>query len=205
MSQREIQEERWLKCLYPSCKTFLKYHDGKPLSGRKIPFDTSNCTGCRWCDWNYEFNNRLALEKKNQHLKSNPESEYAFTLTQPPGHNDKSGRTIEECAEHVLTKGMTSKCERPKYWAYVKEFTDAGTPHIHGVYATNSGNRICDKYFKRAWELWDPKVPMGAGHKGGYHRLARHAESYNDYMTKEGVVVKSPIIDSVTAGASVSE
>ena len=39
---------------------------------------------------------------------------------------------------------------------------------------------------------------MGHGHKGGYHAKARHTESYEAYMEKEGVKipVQSPEIKS---------
>lgn len=118
-------------------------------------------------------------------------TEYAFTLTMPPDYSPK--KPIEEAARLILEHGLVSKTkEKAVEWAFVKEHTEAGTPHIHGVYRTPSGRRIESKYFNRYWPLWDEKVPLGAGHKGGYHAKARHTQSYKAYMEKEGVVVANP-------------
>jgi hypothetical protein len=117
---------------------------------------------------------------------------YAFTLTSPPGY--KHTKTIEEVAELICTKGLTNKpYEKPTQWAFVLEHTEAGTPHIHAMYKTPSGRRIADKYFQRYWPLWDVKVKLGSGHKGGYHQKARHNESYEAYMQKEGCVHSSEL------------
>lgn len=122
--------------------------------------------------------------------KANPDTEYAFTLTMPPTYTPK--KPIDEAARLILTNGLTSKpYEKISEWAYVLEHTEQGTPHIHGVYKTPSGRRIEQKYFKRYWDLWDEKVVLGSGHKGGYHQKVRHGESLHAYMEKEGVVCKS--------------
>ena len=121
---------------------------------------------------------------------ADPDTQYAFTLTMPPTYESK--KPIEECARLLLEHGLTNKpYEKPVEWAFVKEHTEAGTPHIHGVYKTASGRRIAAKYFQRYWPLWDEKVKLGQGHKGGYHQKARHHESYEAYLQKEGVVLKS--------------
>lgn len=123
--------------------------------------------------------------------KADVNTEYAFTLTMPPDYMPK--KPIEEAAKLILEHGLVSKTkEKPCEWAFVKEHTEAGTPHIHGVYRTPSGRRIECKYFARYWPLWDEKIKLGHGHKGGYHAVARHSESYKAYMEKEGVVVKNP-------------
>lgn len=132
-----------------------------------------------------------AVNGKTDLRKVDPETEYAFTLTMPPDYTPK--KPIEEVARLILTNGLTSKpYERPIKWAYVKEHTEAGTPHIHGVYKTSSGRRIEQKYFKRYWDLWDEKIKLGHGHKGGYHQKARNNECYAAYMEKEGEVFHSP-------------
>lgn len=116
---------------------------------------------------------------------------YAFTLTMPPDYVLK--KPLPEVARMVMEYGLTNKpYEKADRYAYVLEHTDAGTPHIHGVYKTKSGRRISSKYFKRYHDLWDEKIKFGNGHKGGYHQKARHNESYEGYMEKEGVVIKSP-------------
>ena len=122
--------------------------------------------------------------------KADSTTAYTFTLTMPPDYSPK--KTIEECAKLICENGMTSKpYERPIKWAYVLEHTDAGTPHIHGMYKMASGRRIEQKYFKRYWPLWDEKTKLGFGHKGGYHQKARHEESYDAYIQKEGVVYRN--------------
>jgi len=127
--------------------------------------------------------------------KADPGTEFAFTLTMPPSYTPK--KPIEEVAKLIMDKGITNKpYEKAEKWAIVLEHTEAGTPHIHGVYKTPSGRRIAAKYFQRYWPLWDEKKKLGSGHQGGYHQKARHTESYEAYMEKEGVVhrnlVRSP-------------
>lgn len=123
--------------------------------------------------------------------KASPGTEYAFTLTMPPDY--KPNKDILESAKLIVKNGLTADkpYEKASQWAIVLEHTDKGTPHVHGVYKTESGRRISSKYFKRYWDLWDEKVKLGAGHKGGYHAKARHSESYAAYLEKEGVVINS--------------
>ena len=119
--------------------------------------------------------------------KADASTAYAFTLTMPPDYEPK--KPIEEVARLICEHGMTSKpYAKAIQWAYVVEHTEAGTPHVHGMYKTESGRRIEQKYFKRYWPLWDEKIKLGHGHKGGYHQKARHTESYDAYIQKEGVV-----------------
>lgn len=123
--------------------------------------------------------------------KADESTAYAFTLTMPPDYSP--AKPIEEVARLICENGMTSKpYERPIKWAYVLEHTAAGTPHIHGMYKMASGRRIEKKYFKRYWTLWDEGGPkLGMGFKGGYHQKARHEESYDAYIQKEGVVSRN--------------
>lgn len=128
---------------------------------------------------------------KRRYNQAESGTEYAFTLTMPPTYQPK--KPIEECARLIMEHGLTNKpYEKTVTWAYVLEHTDAGTPHIHGVYTTPSGRRIATKYFQRYWPLWDEKKKMGHGHQGGYHQKARSSESYAAYLEKEGVVQKNP-------------
>lgn len=128
---------------------------------------------------------------KRRYNQAESGTEYAFTLTMPPTYQPK--KSIEECARLIMEHGLTNKpYEKTVTWAYVLEHTDAGTPHIHGVYTTPSGRRIATKYFQRYWPLWDEKKKMGHGHQGGYHQKARSSESYAAYLEKEGVVQKNP-------------
>lgn len=123
--------------------------------------------------------------------KATPGTEFAFTLTMPPDY--KPAKPIEEAARLIMLNGWSADepYEKASQWAYVLEHTQQGTPHVHGVYKTETGRRISSKYFKRYWPLWDEKTKLGHGHKGGYHAKARHSESYAAYLEKEGVVKKS--------------
>lgn len=124
-------------------------------------------------------------------------TQYAFTLTMPPDY--QPSKPLPEVAKKILEFGLTNKpYEKASKWAFVLEHTDKGTPHIHGMYETPSGRRISSKYFNRYWPIWDEKVHLGRGIKGGYHEKARHNESYVAYMEKEGVVVKSAPADSIS-------
>lgn len=138
------------------------------------------------------------MERMILYVPSTPKSaqsadektQFAFTLTMPPDYVLK--KPLTEVARMIMEYGLTNKpYEKATQYAYVLEHTDAGTPHIHGVYKTASGRRLSSKYFKRYHDLWDEKVKLGSGHKGGYHQKARHTESYEGYLEKEGVVLKS--------------
>lgn len=142
---------------------------------------------CKFCETTKQF---LTYKPPAHPLAAEPDTAYAFTLTMPPDYETK--KPIDEIARLIMQHGLTNKpYEKPHKWAYVMEHTEKGTPHIHGVYQTPSGRRISSKYFKRYWSLWDEKKPMGHGHQGGYHNKARHLESYEAYMQKEGVVHNS--------------
>ena len=140
---------------------------------------------CEYCD-------KLFASKpppKINNRKAEEGTEYAFTLTMPPDY--QPAKPLLEVAKKILEYGSTNKpYEKASHYAYVLEHTEAGTPHIHGVYRTPSGRRIAAKYFQRYWPLWDEKINLGHGHKGGYHQKARHYESYLNYMDKEGSIIK---------------
>lgn len=160
---------------YPDCENCYLYFN-------HVLNDYYNC----YCDIHQE-----QIIPTPDRRKANPDQEYAFTLTMPPDYQPK--KPIEEAARLILTNGLTNNpYEKPVEWAFVMEHTEQGTPHIHGVYKTPSGRRIAAKYFKRYWDLWDEKIILGHGHKGGYHSPARHTQSYKAYMEKEGVVLKNP-------------
>jgi len=126
-------------------------------------------------------------------------TEYAFTLTMPPDY--QPAIPLQEAAKKIMEYGLTNKpYEKAIKYAYVLEHTEAGTPHVHGVYKTQSGRRISSKYFKRYHGLWleNEKAPgykkLGNGFIGGYHQKARHSESYAAYLEKEGVVQKGEVL-----------
>lgn len=110
------------------------------------------------------------------------ELEYAFTLT-----TNLDSTTREEllfAVEKLFRNGRTYKNEPIKRGAYCVEYTDAGRPHIHGVYTTGSERRITAKSFNRAWKLWDEKKKQGNGHQGGYHSLCTNSQKYSEYIAK---------------------
>lgn len=131
--------------------------------------------GLEFYDWLKKIRTKHPLENK--------ELEYAFTLTAPPNMGLSADKFISAC-EQLCRTGMTSKYERIVRCAYVIEYHESGAPHLHGVYTTGTPRRILTTYFKRVWKLWDPKTIMGSGHKGGYHSLCRHGQSYADYIAK---------------------
>lgn len=109
---------------------------------------------------------------------------FAFTLTKSPA----DGLTEDDMIKAVKKLMKQKSCPVKKY-AWYLEYGDEATkqhPHIHGMYETDSGGRIESKHFKRAWSIWDPKQPMGKGHRGGYHRPVRIEEAYKDYIKDYG-------------------
>lgn len=168
---------------------------------------------CEECYLSYDFVVREYLnyycdthkpQPKKDSRKADPGTEYAFTLTMPPSYKPK--KPIEEAAKLLMENGLTNKpYEKADKWAIVLEHTESGTPHVHGVYRTPSGRRIATKYFKRYWDLWDEKTKLGSGHKGGYHAKARHNESYEAYMEKEGVVCRNKLTPPGSRSPELSE
>lgn len=140
------------------------------------PDDTPTTFMCEPCD-------RIVASGKPPTLK-----EYAFTLTCAPT-DQKTLQDMIDAAEYLSKYGLTNAPEeRPCKFAYVVEHPETNF-HIHGVYSTASGRRIAAKYFKRAWSLWDERVKLGHGHRGGYHKLCMDPHQYQGYLEKEGVVV----------------
>jgi len=122
--------------------------------------------------------------------KADSSTSYAATLTMPPDYAPK--RPLIEAAKMIMEHGLTNKpYEKATKWIVVLEHADTNA-HVHLWYKTNSGRRIASKYFQRYWPLWDEKVKLGSGHKGGYHQKARHTESYESYLLKEGEIICSP-------------
>ena len=132
---------------------------------------------------------QIPIYKRNTSHKGNgtPSGSFAFTLTKSP----KDPQSVGDMLAAVRKIMAQKSCAVIKYaWYYEDkgrdENGDAIHPHIHGMYETVTGGRIESKHFKRAWPLWDPNVPMGAGFKGGYHRPVRSDEKYDDYIKKDG-------------------
>ena len=112
---------------------------------------------------------------------------FAFTLTKSP----KDPLSIGDMLAAVRKLMGQRSCPLKRYaWYYEDkgrdEFGEPLHPHIHGIYETESGGRIEAKHFKRAWDIWNEKLPMGAGFRGGYHKPVYHEEEYKEYIKKDG-------------------
>ena len=105
------------------------------------------------------------------------------TLTMSPadGYN-------EEDMINAMRKIFAQQTVPLKKWAYYREYTKNGTPHIHFFYETETGGRIHKKIFQRYWKLWDePRNQTGrGGFPGGYHTSAKSETAYLEYMSKDG-------------------
>ena len=109
---------------------------------------------------------------------------FAFTLTKSP--NDD---LTEEDMIKAAMKVMGQKSNPVKRFVWYLEYADEEIrkhPHIHGMYETNDGGRVEAKHWKRAWPVWNEKLRLGAGFRGGYHRPVRAEESYLQYVAKCG-------------------
>lgn len=117
---------------------------------------------------------------------------FAFTITKSP----KDAYTVGDMLAAVR-KVMRQKTNPVIKYAWYYEdkgrddFGDPLHPHIHGMYETADGSRIPTRQWQRAWEIWDPKVQMGAGFRGGYHRPVRFDEAYSNYIKKDGRMSES--------------
>lgn len=108
---------------------------------------------------------------------------FAFTLTKSPD-DDLTEEDMIKAVEKVLNQ---RSCPVKKY-AWYLEYGDPELklhPHIHGMYETESSGRIEAKHWKRAWHVWDEKIKLGHGFRGGYHRPVRQDEKYIQYISKQ--------------------
>jgi len=123
---------------------------------------------------------------------------FAFTLNK----SDKDPFTVGDMLIAVR-KVMAQKSQPVKQYAWYYEDKgrdangDAINPHIHGMYETLDGKKIESKHFKRAWDIWNPKVPLGSGFRGGYHRPVKHDEAYSQYIKKDGGMSECLISDEI--------
>lgn len=109
-----------------------------------------------------------------------PLGTWAGTLTMSP--NDA---TNEEEMVSAVKKLFRQKTVPVQKYAWYLEYTANGLPHIHFIYRTASGGRIHQKVFKRVWKIWDESQNVGAGHRGGYHRLCHSEDEYMKYISKD--------------------
>ena len=140
-----------------------------------------------------QYRNAVRLHMREDHQGSNkkshegngkPKGAFAFTLTKSPTDD-----LTEEDMIGAVRKLMGYTSYNVVKYAWYLEYTDVETkkhPHIHGMYELDTQGRIENKFFKRAWNIWDPKTRMGAGFRGGYHRPVKSEEGYKDYISEDG-------------------
>lgn len=140
--------------------------------------------------WSAHMKSQKCLKfGKSRSHKGNgvPQGAFAFTLTKAPTDPLSVGDMVI-----AVRKVMSQKsCPVKRFaWYYEDKGVDANGnavhPHIHGMYETESSGRIEAKHFKRAWPIWDEKMPVGKGFRGGYHRPVRSEEGYSEYIKKDG-------------------
>lgn len=112
---------------------------------------------------------------------------FAFTLTKSPKDPQSIGDMLA-AVKKIMRQGTKPVVKYAWYYEDkgVDEMGSPLHPHIHGMYETVDGGMIPTRQWQRAWPLWDPKTPMGAGFKGGYHRPVRSDEGYSNYIKKDG-------------------
>jgi len=119
---------------------------------------------------------------KPKHHKGNgrPKGTWAGTLTMSPSdpYNE------EDMVQAIRKLFKQETCPVEKYAWYV-ERTENDLPHIHFIYRTPDGGRIHAKVFKRVWKIWNEDIKLGAGHKGGYHRMVSDEDAYLKYIAKD--------------------
>lgn len=135
---------------------------------------------------------RKIHERKTREGNGAPRGAFAFTITK----SDKDPLSVGDMLVAVRKLMSQKSCPVSKYaWYYEEKGRDDNNdpihPHIHGMYETETGGRIEAKHFKRAWQVWDEKKPMGAGFRGGYHRPVKHDERYEEYIKKDNGMSES--------------
>ena len=165
---------------------------------KTLTLDGKWCTQCcAECEFNAISTETYAqyLAKQHKHVRfahihgnkqthegnGKPKGAFAFTLTKSP--NDD---LTEEDMIAAVRKLMAYKSYEIKRYAWYLEHIDGKDhPHIHGMYELSTQGQIENKFFKRAWPIWDPKIRFGQGFRGGYHRPVRDGEQYDEYIAKQ--------------------
>ena len=128
------------------------------------------------------------LQNKDKHIayEENPTPEaywYVFTLT--TNNDEHTKDNLLGAASKLFENGVTHLNEPIIKGAYCLEYTEAGRPHIHGIYTTGTPRRLTNRSFQRAWKLWAPaKNQTAGGFKGGYHERSTNPQKYKDYINK---------------------
>lgn len=159
-------------------------------------------SGCDTCDEYLSKLTPLSMQLWHNHFPIHyrktkvgngaPTGAFAFTITKSP----KDPYTVGDMLAAVRKVMHQKSCPVIKYaWYYEEKGRDENGdpihPHIHGMYQTATSGVIEKKHWKRAWPIWDPSKPCGAGFRGGYHRPVRSDECYRNYISKDGGMSES--------------
>jgi len=127
--------------------------------------------------------------KERHEGNGRPNGAFAFTLTFSPD----DGKTEADLVDAVRKVMKQRSCPVKRYAWYLEygNLAEKRHPHIHGLYETETGGVIEKKYWKRAWDIWDPSQPLGKGFRGGYHRPVRDDEDYTNYIKKQKILGES--------------
>lgn len=117
---------------------------------------------------------------------------FAGTLTK----SDKDDETEQDMIR-AMQKIFSQQTNPVDKYVWYLEYTDAKQPHIHFLYLTKSGGRITQKIFKRYWKQWDESVPLGKGHRGGYHKPVESLVAYKEYVEKDSGTHESSRMEDV--------
>lgn len=165
------------KPIQMNCEKCRNYHTSGNMGGVTLPGKCLSFEAAEFARW-------VEHAKTHRERKGNgkPQGAFAFTLTMSPADNLTAADLVLAVRKIMSQKSMPVK----RYaWAY-EDKGDGKHPHIHGMYETETGQRIHTKFWKRAWKIWDETKPMGQGHRGGYHRPVLDEDSYKDYIGKDG-------------------
>lgn len=117
------------------------------------------------------------------------EKPWAFTLTTSVKEKSEWPQ-IEEEMKFAADRILNQRTSPVKEGIAFLEYQESGAPHIHGFYTCDKpGARIFAKVFKRQWPLWDEKIRLGKGHKGGYHAKVDDVSAYKEYISCEDRIV----------------
>lgn len=177
------------------CGPFFRFNSNRVFGG-ELRLAEERYLMDRMFENNHHKTCKIFNPGKQREGNGAPKGAFAFTFTKSP----KDPLTIGDMLTAVRKVMNQKSCPVMQYaWYYEDkgrdENGDAIHPHIHGMYETQSGGRIEAKHWKRAWDVWNEKKPMGAGFQGGYHRPVRSEEAYEDYIKKDGGMSECKIVD----------
>lgn len=129
----------------------------------------------------YEHKRIYNLPKKKSTRYELGAREFTFTYS-PNWYDDATARKLMTDAIFRLLKYYKDEIVTLRA---VGEVSSAGLSHVHCFYKLQSGLKITDKNFKRAYSKWDPKKRQGNGFQGGHHQTVKVESDFQGYIDKE--------------------